>query len=294
MPQKLITIIKLIKKIAAPIICLSLLISINSYATIKPENSANSKNISLETLKPYFLKTKLIDAKAMQHTGHILPTAPKDEKFYKPFNIFFAAGIKPKSNNKYALINITHDITYDTNSKPKNTGALGYLIKINQFAKPIKTYANNLAVFKANNPIDNNANNLYQILLPTEDIPNLNDNGVSAISLKKPLALPNNTKIIDIINPNSAHPSVILNHGNKSGIQTGMSLMSAKFTKCKNPPCLPSVAEHSTINKSILIYQTTDNLSLGLIIDNNKNLKINKTNKINKINKINIGDPIII
>ncbi len=133
MPQKLITIIKLIKKPAAPIICLGLLTSINTNAATRPEN------INLATLKTYFLKTKLIDAKAMQHTGHILPTTPKDKKFYKPFNIFFAAGINPKPNNKYALINITHDITYDTNLRPKNTDALCYLIKINQFAKPIRT-----------------------------------------------------------------------------------------------------------------------------------------------------------
>lgn len=281
MLQKIMTIKKEIIKITAPIlftILTSIFISANSYAI------TNSENINIETLKPYFLKTQLVSSKAMQHTGHILPTAQKDKKFYKPFNIFFAAGIKFKPNNKYALINIIHDINYDINSKQKNNNTLGYLIKINQFAKPIKNYSNNLVAFRANSPIENNANNLYQIVLSTDDIPNLNSN-ILAISSQKPLALPNNTKIIDIINPKSPHPSIIINQGNKAGIKTGMSLTSAKFTKCKKPPCLLSVAEHSTVNKSILIYQTTDDLSLGLIIDNNKDLKINK---------INIGDPVVI
>jgi hypothetical protein len=275
MLQKLITIKKSIIKIAAPIICTSIFITANSYAI------TNTENINLTALKPYFLKTKLIDAKAMQHAGHILPTDKKGEKFYKPFNIFFAAGINPRQNNKYALINITHDISSQTGqNKPKT---LGYLVNINQFAKPIKTYANNLAIFKTPNPIDNKIP--HQVMLSIDSSKNLNNKNINVISLKKPLALPNNTKIIDIINPKSPHPSIIINQGSKSGIKTGMNLASAKYTKCKEPPCLPSVAEHSTINKSILIYQTTNNLSLGLIIDNNKNPKTNK---------INIGDPIII
>ena len=255
--------------------CTGILISNNSYAVL------NSNNTNLATLKPYFIKTKLIDAKAIEKSGHILPNDKKDEKFYKPFNIFYTAGITPKANDKYALVDITYDITNKAKIS-KDYTSIGYLVKVDQFATPIKTYPNKLAVFKFNKPLnDNKDSSNTSIMLSIKDTPNINKTDAFSIIQDKPISLPNNTKVIDIINPKSNYPSVIINKGESSGIKNGMKLASAKYSKCKKPPCLDTVSEHSTINKSVLIYQTTRDLSLGLIINNNNSAKVK------------IGDPII-